>query len=247
MDVETAIVVGVGPELGERVVHRLASEGVAVAAVARSADRLESLAADAPEPGVVDPCAGDATDPEHVATTVDAVRDAHGPVDALVLNLPGPDDAGRGVAETTPDAVETCWRLQVDAAVRWTNAALDDLRTPADAADEDADATGAILATNSMAATTASSSPARGAARHGLRGLLRAYADDLSPQGVHVAHLLVDGWLDTPALRERYPDHDTWTDPDAIADTVWHVLTQPASAWTFEFDVRASGDAVQSL
>jgi NAD(P)-dependent dehydrogenase (short-subunit alcohol dehydrogenase family) len=253
MDVETAIVVGVGPGLGASVVERLASEGVAVAAVARSEAALESLAADAPDPGTVDPHAGDATDPEHVAATVDAVRDAHGPVDALVLNLPGPDDAGQGVAETTPETVETCWRMQVDAAVHWTNAALDDLETPAatasddTAAGDDADATGAVLATNSMAATTASSSPARGAARHGLRGLLRAYADDLGPQGVHVAHLIVDGWLDTPALRERYPDHETWTDPEAVADTVWHVLTQPASAWTFEFDVRASGDDVRPL
>lgn len=242
MDVETAIVVGVGPGLGAAVTHRLASESVAVAPVARSADFLEDLAADAPGPGTVDPYPGDATDPDHVESVVDAVRETHGPVDALVLNVPGPDDAGRGVAETTPEVVETCWRLQVDAAVRWTNAALDDLRTPADDA-----ASGAVLATNSMAATTASSSPARGAARHGLRGLMRAYADDLGAQGVHVSHLLVDGWLDKPSLRERYPDHDTWTDPDAVADTVWHVLAQPASAWTFEFDVRAAGNEVRPL
>jgi NAD(P)-dependent dehydrogenase (short-subunit alcohol dehydrogenase family) len=242
MDVETAIIVGVGPGLGTAITRRFASEGVAVAPVARSADDLDELAADAPGPGVVDPYPGDATDPDHVQRVVDAVRDAHGPVDCLVLNLPGPDRAGQGVAETTPEAVETCWRLQVDAAVRWTNAALDDLRTPADA-----DASGAVLATNSMAATTASSSPARGAARHGLRGLMRAYADDLGAQGVHVSHLLVGGWLDKPSLRERFPDHDTWTDPDAVADAVWHVLGQPASAWTFEFDVRASGDEVRTI
>ena len=242
MDPDTAIVVGVGPGLGAAVTDRLASEGVAVAPVARSADYLHELAADAPGPGVVDPHPGDATDPDHVAHVVDAVRETHGPVDCLVLNLPGPDRAGQGVAETTPEGVETCWRMQVDTAVRWTNAALDDLRTPAD------DATsGAVLATNSMAATTASSSPARGAARHGLRGLMRAYADDLGGQGVHVSHLLVGGWLDEPSLRERFPDHDTWTDPDAVADAVWHVLAQPASAWTFEFDVRAADDDVRTI
>jgi len=238
MNVETAVVVGVGPGLGRAVTERLASEGVAVAPVARSADALHELAADAPGPGTVDPQPGDATDPEDVAATVDAVRGAHGSVDCLVLNLPGPDDAGRGVADTAPETVERCWRMQVDAAVRWTDAVVDEM------VDREH---GAVLATNSMASTTASSSPARGAARHGLRGLLRAYADDLSPQGVHVAHLLVDGWLDTPALRERYPDHEPWTDPDAVADTVWHVLQQPADAWTFEFDVRAGGDEVRPL
>lgn len=242
MDIDTAIVVGVGPGLGRAVTERLASEGVAVAPVARSADALADLAADASGPGVVDPHPGDGTDPEHVAATVESVRDAHGPVDCLVLNVPGPDDAGQGVAETTPERVETCWRMQVDTAVRWTDAVLDDLRQPTTD-----DESGTVLATNSMAATTASSSPARGAARHGLRGLMRAYADDLGPQGVHVAHLLVDGWLDTPSLRERFPDHDTWTDPDDVADAVWHVLAQPASAWTFEFDVRAGGDDVRPL
>ncbi|WP_323677751.1 SDR family NAD(P)-dependent oxidoreductase [Halorubellus sp. PRR65] len=242
MNPDSAIVVGVGPGLGAAVTERLASEGVAVAPVARSADSLDELAADAPGPGTVDPYPGDATDPEHVQHVVDAVRDAHGPVDCLVLNVPGPDDAGQGVAETTPEAVERCWRMQVDTAVRWTDAALDDLRAPADA-----DASGAVLATNSMAATTASSSPARGAARHGLRGLMRAYADILGARGVHVSHCLVGGWLDKPSLRERFPDHDTWTDPDAVADTVWHALTQPASAWTFEFDVRASGDDLRPL
>jgi NAD(P)-dependent dehydrogenase (short-subunit alcohol dehydrogenase family) len=242
MDPDSAIVVGVGPGLGAAITRRFASDGVAVAPVARSADSLDELAADAPDPGTVDPYPGDATDPEHVQHVVDAVRDTHGPVDCLVLNVPGPDSAGQGVDETTPEAVERCWRLQVDAAVRWIDAALDDLRAPADA-----DASGAVLATNSMAATTASSSPARGAARHGLRGLMRAYASDLGAQGVHVSHLLVGGWLDKPSLRERFPDHDTWTDPDAVADTVWHALTQSPSAWTFEFDVRAAGDDVRPI
>jgi NAD(P)-dependent dehydrogenase (short-subunit alcohol dehydrogenase family) len=238
MEPDTAVVVGVGPGLGTAITERLASEGVAVTPVARSADALTELAADAPGPGTVDPYPGDATDPAVVSATVERVRERHGDVDLLVLNMPGPDEAGTGTVGTTPENVEDCWRLQVAAAVRWTRAVAGAM------ADGDG---GAILATNSMVATTASTSPARAAARHGLRGLLRSYADDLGPQGVHVAHLLVDGWIDKPSLRERFPDHETWTDPDAVADAVWHVLTQPASAWTFEFDVRAAGDDVRPL
>lgn len=230
-DTDSALVVGVGPGLGEAIARRLAEDGAGVGLLARSAGYLEELAAELPEATAL-PL--DATDDEAAERALERVRAAHGPVDTLVVNIPGPDDpGGEGTAATVAD-LRRCWELQVPVLLRFVRAAEEDLREG-----------GTVVVTNSMASRRAGDSPARASARFGLRGATLSLADALSPEGVHVAHLVVDGWLDRPDLRERFPDHDRWTDPAAVADTVAHLADQPPEAWTHELDVRARGDEVR--
>jgi NAD(P)-dependent dehydrogenase (short-subunit alcohol dehydrogenase family) len=71
-----------------------------------------------------------------------------------------------------------------------------------------------------------------------LRGLAQSMARELSPQGIHVAHFVIDGGIRS-ARRAEPPDNpDSLLDPDAIAQSYLHVLQQPRSAWTQELELR---------
>lgn len=76
-----------------------------------------------------------------------------------------------------------------------------------------------------------------------LRGLAQSLARELGPQGIHVAHFIIDGAIRVPGRADRQPapgeaEHDTLLDPDAIAQTYLSVLKQQRSAWSFEVDLR---------
>jgi NAD(P)-dependent dehydrogenase (short-subunit alcohol dehydrogenase family) len=98
---------------------------------------------------------------------------------------------------------------------------------------------GAILFTGASASVKgyAQSAPfAMG--KFALRGLAQSMARELSPQGIHVAHFVIDGGIRS-AARQDSPDRpDSWLDPDAIALSYWNVLQQPRSAWTWEMELR---------
>jgi NAD(P)-dependent dehydrogenase (short-subunit alcohol dehydrogenase family) len=81
-------------------------------------------------------------------------------------------------------------------------------------------------------------------AKHALRALAQSMAKELGPQGIHVAHVVIDGAIDTPWIRENFPDsaalksEDGILEPDAIAEMYWMLHRQPRSAWTHELDLR---------
>ncbi len=76
--------------------------------------------------------------------------------------------------------------------------------------------------------------------KFGLRALAQSMAREYGPQGVHVAHVVIDGQIDTPRLRAGDPDRPEHTvlAPDAIAESYWQLHCQDASAWTLEMDLR---------
>jgi NAD(P)-dependent dehydrogenase (short-subunit alcohol dehydrogenase family) len=71
-----------------------------------------------------------------------------------------------------------------------------------------------------------------------LRGLAQSMARELAPQGIHVAHFVIDGGIRSPRRAEPPDRPDSLLDPDAIAQTYLHVLNQPRSAWTWEVELR---------
>jgi NAD(P)-dependent dehydrogenase (short-subunit alcohol dehydrogenase family) len=64
------------------------------------------------------------------------------------------------------------------------------------------------------------------AAKFAARGMAMDIAQEFGPEGVHVAHVVLDGQIDTPDVRERFPDRDedTFLDPDEVAETYWHLV-----------------------
>ena len=71
-----------------------------------------------------------------------------------------------------------------------------------------------------------------------LRGLAQSMARELSPQGIHVAHFVIDGGIRSARRTEPTDKPDSMLDPDAIATNYWNVLCQPRSAWTSEMEMR---------
>jgi len=86
-------------------------------------------------------------------------------------------------------------------------------------------------------------------AKAALRALAQSAAREFGPQGIHVAHVVVDGAIDGDRISTFLPDlkaqrgADGLLDPDAIADNFWHLYRQPRSAWTHELDVRPWAEA----
>ena len=104
---------------------------------------------------------------------------------------------------------------------------------------------GTILFTGATAALRGSANFAAFAgAKHALRALAQSMARELGPQGIHVAHVVVDGAIDTEFIRSNFPERyalkeqDGILNPEHIAENYWHLHTQPRDAWTFELDLR---------
>lgn len=79
-----------------------------------------------------------------------------------------------------------------------------------------------------------------GSAKFAVRGMAESMARDLGPDGIHVAHVVIDGMIDMPTVRENFPnvDEEELLNPDAIAENYWHLVEQERSSWTLELDVR---------
>ena len=81
-------------------------------------------------------------------------------------------------------------------------------------------------------------------AKHALRALAQSMAREIGPKGLHVAHPIIDGAIDTAFIRDNFPeryalkDQDGIVDPKDIADAYWMLHQQPRSAWTHELDLR---------
>ncbi len=86
--------------------------------------------------------------------------------------------------------------------------------------------------------------PAFSSAKFAVRGLADALARELWPQGIHVAHIVVDGVIDTAAVRAEMPDAASGPllNPDQMAETYWALTRQKPGAWTFELELRPKGE-----
>jgi NAD(P)-dependent dehydrogenase (short-subunit alcohol dehydrogenase family) len=228
-DRHSAVIVGVGPGLGFALVRRFARAGMAVALAARSRERLEHLLASEPIEGAkAYTC--DATDKAAVDRLfAEAERDLGVP-EVVVFNA-GAFRPG-GILEIDPEEFEQCWRIGCLAGFLPGQAAARRMV---------AKGRGTILFTGATAALRGSARFANLAVpKFGLRALAQSMARELGPQGVHVAHVIIDGQI----LSERYAHleaergPDSLLRPDAIAEMYYQLHAQPRSAWTLELDLR---------
>jgi NAD(P)-dependent dehydrogenase (short-subunit alcohol dehydrogenase family) len=102
---------------------------------------------------------------------------------------------------------------------------------------------GTVLLTGATASLRGSARfSALAVGKFGLRALAQSMAREFGGQGVHVAHVVIDGQIDTPKARAMSPEREehTMLSPDAIADAYWWLHTQDPTAWTLELDLRPS-------
>ncbi|SEV79806.1 SDR family NAD(P)-dependent oxidoreductase [Natrinema salifodinae] len=229
---KTAVIAGVGPGLGESIARKFVAEGCRVGLFARSAEYLDDLAADLGDDTVAVPT--DITEPDQVEAGFREVRDEFGPVDVLVNHASG--GAWRGLRDVDPDEFERAWRVSAYGALLCSREAVDDML----AADGDEDGGTVIFTGATSAVRGRGGAIGFSAAKFAVRGMAESMARELGPEGIHVAHVVIDGQIETPSVRESRPDRDEdeYLDPDAIADSYWHLVTQDRSAWTLELDLR---------
>ncbi|MGB8412890.1 MAG: SDR family NAD(P)-dependent oxidoreductase [Candidatus Binatus sp.] len=223
-------VVGVGPGLGAALARRFA-EQYAVALVARGEDKLTALAkAIESDGGNAIPVCADVAKAADIATAFDKIRHELGDVDALLYNA-AMRPFGK-LMDTKPSTFENSWRVNAFGAFLAAQEVVPAMLKRG---------SGVIIFTGATAGVKPyATSAAFGPAKFAMRGLAQVMARDLQPQGIHVAYVNVDGAIDMPFIRERFPQlgADEMLKPSAIAETYWHLAHQDRSAWSHEVDVR---------
>jgi NAD(P)-dependent dehydrogenase (short-subunit alcohol dehydrogenase family) len=231
MNGKTAAILGVGPGLGAAVARRFAREGFAVALMARREGSVAGVREEIEAAGgTALPVSADATDPASVAAALDEVRSNLGAPEVFVYNA-GAFQMG-GILDISPEKFDECFKANCAGAFY---AAQQVLPAMVDAG------RGTVLLTGATAALRGGARfSALAVGKFGLRALAQSMAREFGPQGIHVAHVVVDGQIDTPRVREMSPgreDH-TMLSPDAIAETYWQLHSQDQTAWTLELDLR---------
>jgi short-subunit dehydrogenase len=217
------LIVGAGSGLSASLARLFAKQGMTVALAARAVDKLASLAKETNAKTY----ACDASQRADVDKLF-AALDAAGAPDVVVYNA---SYRTRGpVAEL--DAAEVQKALLISAYGGF-------LVGQAAARRMLPNKHGAILFTGASASVKGYPQSAPFAmGKFALRGLAQSMARELSPQGIHVAHFVIDGGIRS-AVRTEAPDRpDSMLDPDAIALSYWNVLRQPRSAWSWELELR---------
>jgi NAD(P)-dependent dehydrogenase (short-subunit alcohol dehydrogenase family) len=224
MNYTSALIVGAGSGLSASLARVFAKAGLSVALAARSTDKLAALAQ---ETGAKT-YACDASRREQVDKLFAALEAGPGAPDVVVYNA---SYRTRGpFSELDSVEVEKAIAVSAFGAFLVAQAAVRRMLPLSH---------GAILFTGASASVKGYAQSAPFAmAKFALRGLAQSMARELSPQGIHVAHFVIDGGIRS-ARRAEPPDKpDSLLDPDAIAASYLHVLEQPRSAWTQEIELR---------
>ncbi len=229
-----ALVVGAGDYLGSAIARRFAREGLHVVATRRRGDLDRLIAAIETDGGHATGIHSDARDEAQVAALVDRIENELGPLAVAVFNVGG--NVRFGVTETTARVYRKVWEMCAFAGfLVGREAARRMLERGA----------GTILFTGATASLRgAAEFAAFAGGKHALRALAQSMARELGPQGIHVAHVVIDGPIDTAATRALFPEWfaarppDGIMQPEALAQIYWQLHSQPRSAWTFETDVR---------
>ena len=233
MDGKVAAILGVGPGLGAAVAKRFAREGFALGLMARREEGLSPVREEIEDTsGKALVVSTDATDPGSVARAFDRVRSELGDPEVFIYNA-GAFQMG-GILDLSPEQFDGCLKANCSGAFYGAQQVL-----PAMVERE----RGTIIFTGATASVRGSAKfAALATGKFGLRALAQSTAREFGPQGIHVAHVIIDGQINNPRIREMSPDREerTMLSPNAIAETYWQLHTQNPTAWTLELDLRPS-------
>lgn len=221
---ETALIVGAGEGISASLARLLSKQGIRVALSARNTGKLDALSRETGAKAF----ACDATQADDVAKLFKDVEADIGTPDIVVYNA---SQRARGpFIELTPHDVAQSIAVSAFGGFLVAQQALQRMLP---------NKHGAILFTGASASIKgfAQSAPfAMG--KFALRGLAQSLAREFAPQGIHIAHFVIDGGIRSAVRAEPADRPDSLLDPDAIAANYWNVLQQPRSAWSSELEIR---------
>jgi NAD(P)-dependent dehydrogenase (short-subunit alcohol dehydrogenase family) len=235
----TVAVVGAGDFIGAAIAKKFAAEGFVIFAGRRNADKLAPLVATIEEMGGDIVARGLDARKEDDITAFLCAADAHAPLEVCIFNVGG--NVNFPLLETTERVFRKVWELACYAGFL-TGREAARLMLP--------HGKGCIFFTGATASMRGGKGYAAFAsAKSGLRAVAQTMARELSPQNIHVAHLVIDAGVDTAFVRERIKqqagaealarlDPDQLMHPSSVAEAYWQLYRQPRDAWTFELDMR---------
>jgi NAD(P)-dependent dehydrogenase (short-subunit alcohol dehydrogenase family) len=232
---QAALIVGAGDATGGAIARRFAREGYTACVTRRTADALQPLVERIrAEGGQAVGYGSDARDEAAVTALVAQIEREVGPIEVAVFNIGA--NVRFDVTDTTERVYRKVWEMGALAGFLMGREVAKVMLTRG---------RGTILFTGATASLRGSAGfSAFAGAKHALRALAQSMARELGPQGIHVAHIVIDGAIDTRFIAENFParyalkDRDGILDPEHIADNYWHLHRQPRSAWTHELDLR---------
>lgn len=224
-------VVGAGPGNGRAFAERFAAAGYRVALLARHVEQLRDIAQNIPDALLVG-C--DVSRRDDVRNASQHIQTSHGSPAVLIYN------AGSGtfgsVDDIDEEVFEQAWRINAAGLLAWVQAVLPGMREAGG---------GRIVVVGATAAKRGGADfAAFASAKHAQYGLAQSLARKLAPENIHVSYVVIDGVIDTPRTREMMPDAEDafFLNSDAIAESVYQLTQQPASARSFEIDLRPFGE-----
>lgn len=232
---KSCLIVGAGDATGGAIAKRFAKEGFLVVPVRRKLEHLEELSAEIKaDGGEVVPIGCDARKEEEVIALFDRIENEIAPLEVVIFNI------GANVRfpfeEIEVRKFTKIWELACFAGFLTCREASRRMSPRGN---------GSILVTGASASMKGyAGGAAFASAKFALRGMTQGLARELWPKGIHVAHFIIDGAIDTEFIREFWPhayakkDQQGILDPEHIAENYWHVHNQPRDAWTFEMDLR---------
>ncbi|MFJ7796457.1 SDR family oxidoreductase [Pseudomonas sp. NPDC096950] len=232
---KVVLVVGAGDATGGAIAKRFAQEGFIACVTRRSADKLQPLVdAIRASGGEAHGFACDARKEEDVIALVEQIETQIGPIEAFVFNIGA--NVPCSILEETARKYFKIWEMACFSGFLNAREVAKRMATRQ---------RGTILFTGATAGLRgAAGFAAFAGAKHGIRALAQSMARELGPMNIHVAHVVVDGAIDTDFIRESFPekyatkDQDGILNPEHIAENYWYLHSQPRDAWTFELDLR---------
>ena len=232
---KAALVVGAGDATGGAIARRFAREGYTACVTRRTADKLAPLVQRIQaEGGQARAFGSDAREEAAMVELVTTIEREVGAIEVAVFNIGA--NVRFKVVDTTERVYSKVWEMGALAGFLMGREVAKAMLPRG---------RGTIIFTGATASLRGGANFAAFAgAKHALRALAQSLARELGPQGIHVAHVVIDGAIDTAFIAENFPeryalkDRAGILDPEHIADNYWHLHQQPRSAWTHEMDLR---------
>jgi len=239
---KVCLIVGAGDYIGAAIARRFAAGGYTVCLGRRNGDKNAALVEEIQAAGGrAHSISVDAREEQQVIDCLYSIERDIGPLDLVIFNVGG--NVHFPLVETSERVFRKVWMM----------ACLGGFLTGREAAKHMLPrARGSIFFTGATASLRGGSGfAAFASAKFGLRALAQSMARELGPQGIHVAHLVIDAGVDTEFVRERLAargiDHselaeNTLMNPDSVAEAYWQLHQQSPDAWTHELDLRPFGE-----
>ena len=229
------LVMGAGDATGGAIAKRFAREGYVACVARRSVEKLQPLVAAIEEAGGRARAFGtDARKEDEVVALVDTIEREVGPLEVAVFNIGA--NVPSSILEETARKYFKIWEMACFGGFLVGREAARRMVPRGH---------GTIIFTGATASVRGRANFAAFAgAKHALRALAQSMARELGPKGIHVAHTIIDGAIDTEWIAKNFPqrhalkDQDGILNPDHIADAYWMLHAQPRDAWTHELDLR---------